>query len=99
MKITFESKDYPKKTIEIKGKRNEVMYMLYKYSAILDVNPMADKYDEVKGKMDNTAREFGYVNSSLQEMDIKEQLKFYVEKNIAYNIKDRDRMFDLIDML
>lgn len=73
--------------------------MFYKYSAILDVNPMADKYDEVKGKLDNTAREFGYVSSSLQEMDIKEQLKYYVEKNIAYNIKDRDRIFDLIDML
>ena len=70
--------------------------MLYKYSAILSINPMADKYDEVKGKMDNTAREFGYVSSSLQEMDIKEQLKYYIEKN---NIKDRDKMFDLIDML
>lgn len=73
--------------------------MLYKYSAILDVNPMVDKYDEVKGKLDNTAGEFGYVSSSLQEMSIKEQLKFYIEKNIAYNIKDRDRVFELIDML
>jgi hypothetical protein len=73
--------------------------MLYKYSVILDVNPMADKYDEVKGKMDNTAEEFGYVNSDLQEMDIKEQLKYYVEKNTINNIKDRDKMLDLIDML
>ena len=54
----------------------EVMYMLYKYSAILDINPMVDKYDEVKGKLDNTALEFNSVSSSLQEMSIKEQLKF-----------------------
>ena len=73
--------------------------MFYKYSAILDVNPMVDRYDEVKGKLDNTASEFGYVSSSLQEMSIKEQLKFYINKNIAYNIKDRDRIFELIDML
>lgn len=31
--------------------------MLYKYSAILDINP--NEYDEVKGKTDNTAKEFG----------------------------------------
>ena len=99
MKVTFESMDYPKKTIEIKGKRNEVMYMLYKYSVILDINPMVDKYDEVKGKLDNTAREFGCVYSTLEEMSIKEQLKYYVDKNIAYNIKDKDRIFELIDML
>lgn len=73
--------------------------MFYKYSAILDVNPMVDKYDEVKGKLDNTAREFGCVSSSLQEMSIKEQLKYYVEKNTIHNIKDRDRMFELIDKL
>lgn len=73
--------------------------MFYKYSVILNINPMADKYDEVKGKMDNTAEEFGYVNSDLQEMNVKEQLKYYVEKNIAYNIKDRDKMFELIDKL
>ena len=73
--------------------------MLYKYSAILDVNPMVDKYDEVKGRMDNIAEAYGWVSSSLQEMDIKEQLKFYVKKNIAYNIKDRDRMLELIDKL
>lgn len=73
--------------------------MLYKYNAILDVNPMVDKYDKVKGKLDNTALEFNSVSSSLQEMSIKEQLKYYVEKNIAYNIKDRDRIFELIDKL
>lgn len=73
--------------------------MFYKYSAILDINPMAESYDAVKGKMDNTAREFGCVNSDLQEMDIKEQLKYYVEKNTIHNIKDRDRMFELIDKL
>lgn len=73
--------------------------MLYKYSVVLDINPMVDKYDEVKGKMDNTALEFNSVSSSLQEMSIKEQLKYYVERNIAYNIKDRDRIFELIDML
>lgn len=63
--------------------------MFYKYSAILDINPMVDKYDEVKGKLDNTASEFGCVYSTLEEMSIKEQLKYYVDKNIAYNIKDR----------
>lgn len=73
--------------------------MFYKYSAILSINPMADKYDEVKGKMDHTAEEFGCVSSSLQEMSIKEQLKYYIEKNTVYNIKDRDRMFELIDKL
>jgi len=73
--------------------------MFYKYSVILDINPMVDRYDEVKGRMDNTALEFNSVSSSLQEMSIKEQLKFYINKNIAYNIKDRDRMLELIDML
>ena len=72
--------------------------MLYKYSVILDINPMVDKYNEVKGRLDNTAREFGYVSSSLQEMSIKEQLKFYVDRNTHYS-KDRDRMFELIDKL
>lgn len=72
--------------------------MLYKYSAILNINPMADKYDEVKGKMDNTAREFGYVSSSLKEMSIKEQLKFYIDKHLPYH-PDRDKVLDLIDKL
>ena len=73
--------------------------MLYKYSVILDINPMVDKYNEVKSKMDNTALEFNSVSSSLWEMSIREQLKFYIKKNIAYNIKDRDRMLELIDKL
>ena len=72
--------------------------MLYKYSAILDVNPMVDKYDEVKGRMDNIAEAYGWVSSSLQEMSIKEQLKFYVKKNIHYS-NDKDRMLELIDKL
>lgn len=72
--------------------------MLYKYSAILDVNPMVDKYNEVKGKLDNTAGEFGCTYSSLSEMGIKEQLKFYVDKHIPYNT-DKVRMIELIDKL
>jgi hypothetical protein len=72
--------------------------MFYKYSVILSINLMANKYDEVKGRLDNTAREFGYVSSSLKEMSIKEQLKFYIDKNIQYS-KDRDRMIELIDKL
>ena len=55
--------------------------------------------DEVKNRLDDASLKYNPVSSSLQEMSIKEQLKYYVEKNIAYNIKDRDRMFDLIDML
>lgn len=72
--------------------------MFYKYSAILDINPMVDNYGAVKGKMDNTALEFNSVSSSLQEMGIKEQLKFYVDRNVQYS-KDRDRMLELIDKL
>jgi len=72
--------------------------MFYKYSAILDINPMVDKYDEVKGKLDNTASEFGCVSSSLQEVSIKEQLKFYVNKNVEYSC-DRAKMLELIDKL
>lgn len=72
--------------------------MFYKYSAILDINPMVDKYDEVKAKMDNTAGEFNGVNSSLQELSIKEQLKFYVDEHVRWS-KDRDRMLELIDKL
>lgn len=72
--------------------------MLYKYSAVLDVNPMVDNYDDVKGKLDNTAREFGYVSSSLKEMSIKEQLKFYINKHLPYNT-DRVRMIELVDKL
>lgn len=72
--------------------------MFYKYSVILDINPMVDRYDEVKDKMDNTAGEFNGVNSSLQELSIKEQLKFYVDEHVRCN-KDKDRMLELIDKL
>lgn len=72
--------------------------MFYKYSAILDFDPIINKYGEVKGRMDSIAREFGFVNSSLQEMGIKEQLKFYIKKNIRCG-KDKDRIFELIDKL
>ena len=72
--------------------------MLYKYSAILDINPMVDKYDEVKGKMDNIAGEFGCTYSSLQEMSIKEQLKFYIEKHLPHH-SDKVKMIELVDKL
>ena len=72
--------------------------MLYKYSAVLDVNPMVDSYGDAKGKLDNTAREFGCVSSSLEEMSIKEQLKFYINKHVPYNT-DRVRMIELVDKL
>lgn len=72
--------------------------MFYKYSVILDISPMVDSYDEVKSKMDNTAGEFNGVNSSLQELSIKEQLKFYVDKHLPYNT-DRVRIIELIDKL
>ena len=71
--------------------------MLYKYSTILDINP--NEYEEVKNDLDYRTLNYNRVSSSLKEMSIKEQLKFYIEKNIAYNIKDRDRMFKLIDKL
>ena len=71
--------------------------MLYKYSAILDINP--SEYEEVKQDLDYRSLNYNRVSSSLQEMSIKEQLKFYIEKNIAYNIKDRNRMIELIDKL
>lgn len=38
------------------------------------------------------------VSSSLKEMSIKEQLKFYIDKHMPYNT-DRDRMLELIDRL
>ena len=68
--------------------------MLYKYSVILDINP--SEYEEVKQDLDCRTLKYARKFSSLQEMSIKEQLKFYIEKN---NIKDRDRMFELIDKL
>ena len=72
--------------------------MLYKYIAVLDVNLMVDNYDGTKGKLDNTAREFGCVSSSLEEMGIKEQLKFYINKHVPYNT-DRVRMIEMLDKL
>ena len=71
------------------------MVVVQKYSAILDINP--SKYEEVKQDLDYRTLNYNPIitMSSLQEMDIKEQLKYYVEKNTTYNIKDRDRMFDL----
>lgn len=71
--------------------------MLYKYSAILDIDP--NKYEEVKQDLDYRTLNYNRASSDLHEMSIKEQLKFYIEKNIAYNIKDRDRIFELIDKL
>lgn len=71
--------------------------MFYKYSVILDINP--SEYEEIKQDLDYRTLKYDRKFSSLQEMDIKEQLKFYVEKNIAYNIKDRNRMLELIDKL
>lgn len=72
--------------------------MFYKYSVILDINPMVDKCDEVKDRLDDAFFKYKPVSSSLQEMDTKEQLKFYIDKHMNYS-KDRDRMFELIDKL
>ena len=70
--------------------------MFYKYSVILDIDP--NKYEEVKRDLDYRSLNHNPVSSSLQEMSIKEQLKFYIDKNIQYS-KDKDRMFELIDKL
>lgn len=70
--------------------------MFYKYSAILDVNP--SEYEEVKRDLDYRTLNYNRVSSSLQEMSIKEQLKFYIDKHIHYS-NDRDRVFELIDKL
>ena len=72
--------------------------MLYKYSAILDINTKVDKYYDVKDKLDKTAEEFDCVSSFLQEMSIKEQLKFYINKHMPC-CYDKDRMLELIDKL
>ena len=71
--------------------------MFYKYSVILDINP--SEYEYVKQDLDCRTLNYNRASSDLHEMSIKEQLKFYIDKNIAYNIKDRDRMFELIDKL
>ena len=70
--------------------------MLYKYSVILDIDP--NKYEEVKRDLDYRSLNHNPISSSLKEMSIKEQLKFYIDKNIQYS-KDKDRMFELIDKL
>lgn len=72
--------------------------MLYKYSVILDINPMADKYDEVKDRLDDASFKYNPVSSSLQEMDTKAQLKFYIDKHMNCS-KYRDKVFELIDKL
>ena len=70
--------------------------MLYKYSAILDVNP--SEYEKVKRDLDYATLNYNRVSSSLQEMGIKKQLKFYIDKHMPYNI-DKAKMFELIDKL
>jgi hypothetical protein len=72
--------------------------MLYRYSVVLDVNPNVDKYEEIKNKLDQSALEFNPKLSSLEEMGIKEQLKFYINKHLPYNT-DRVRMIALVDKL
>lgn len=70
--------------------------MLYKYSAILDID--ANEYDEVKRNLDYTSLNYNPKLSSLEEMGIKEQLKFYIDKHLPYNT-DRVRMIELVDKL
>ena len=70
--------------------------MLYKYSAILDINPI--KYDKVKRDLDYRSLNHNFVSSSLQEMGIKEQLKFYINKNLPCHT-DKVRMLELVDKL
>lgn len=71
--------------------------MLYKYSVILDINPMAETYSTVKYELDKKVFEFSSINSSIiEELSNKEQLRYYISRN---NIKDRDKMLELIDKL
>jgi hypothetical protein len=70
--------------------------MFYKYSVILDIN--SNEYEKVKQDLDYRTLKYDRKFSSLQEMSIKEQLKFYIDKHLQYS-KDRDRMLELIDML
>ena len=56
--------------------------MFYKYSVILDINP--SEYEEIKQDLDYRTLNYNRVSSDLQEMSIKEQLKFYIEKNMKY---------------
>jgi hypothetical protein len=70
--------------------------MLYKYTAVLDINP--NKYDMVKNDIEHVTDYYNLKFSSLEEMSIKEQLKFYINKHLPYNT-DRVRMIELVDKL
>lgn len=70
--------------------------MLYKYTAVLDINP--NKYDRVKDDIEHVIDYYNLKFSSLEEMGIKEQLKFYINKHLPYNT-DRVRMIELVDKL
>lgn len=70
--------------------------MLYKYTAVLDFNP--NKYDEVKSDIEHVTDYYNLKLSSLEEMGIKEQLKFYINKHLPYHT-DRVRMIELVDKL
>lgn len=70
--------------------------MLYKYSAILDIN--SNEYDEVKHSLDCASLNYNPKRSFLQEMSIKEQLNFYIDKYLPCNA-DKDKMLELVDML
>ena len=72
--------------------------MLYKYSAILDIDPIVDMQDGIKSLLDTTISEYNIKYSSLDELSIKEQLKFYIDKYMHYS-NDKDRVFELIDKL
>lgn len=72
--------------------------MLYKYSAILDIDPIVDIQDNIKSLLDTAISEYNIKYSSLDELSIKEQLKFYMDKHLQYS-NDRDRMLELIDKL
>lgn len=70
--------------------------MLYKYTTVLDINP--NKYDEVKRNLDYATVDYNSKLSSLEEMGIKEQLKYYIDKHLPYHT-DRVRMIELVDKL
>lgn len=67
--------------------------MLYRYNVILNIDP--NEYDEIKDRLDSICNP---ANSSLKELSIKEQLKYYIELNVRYST-DKNKMFELIDML
>ena len=70
--------------------------MLYKYSVILDINSMVETCNAVKYELDKKALEFSSINSSIEELSNKEKLRYYISRS---NIKDRDRILELIDKL